>query len=107
MEASQIASTLAEFKREDGSKLVLGTFACTARRCLAGQPQAVLDVILSLVILIIRATPVQLGGIGQSLGIVEVKVTLMVPEEFRIVDLRGAGKAAEGDETKRRDRYRR
>jgi hypothetical protein len=63
-----------------------------------GRP--VFDVIVSLVILIIRARPVQQGGIGRSLGVVEVKVKLVVPEEIRNIDLRGLVGVAEGEETK-------
>lgn len=41
-------------QREDGSKFVFGTFVCNAQMCLAGRPQAVFDVIVSLAMLIIR-----------------------------------------------------
>src|SRR3954466_12988238 len=57
--------------REDGSKVVLDTFACAPRR-----PQATVVVTVGV---ITGARPVQGVGVGQSLGTVEAEVKQVTP----------------------------
>jgi hypothetical protein len=60
---------------EDGSEVVLGILACTAREgSLARKAAAMLDMIIGV---IIGARPVRREHVGQSMGLVEVEVKLV------------------------------
>src|SRR2546423_1099073 len=66
-----IGRGLPDGRRGSGSRVVLGTFACTTR-----MPEVTVVVMIGV---IIGARPVQGVGVGQSLGKVEVEVKLVTP----------------------------